>query len=402
MKKIRGILALLLIFAMSLCLGCKKIPDEPIDSESESESESMPNDNAPGTLVTPPEGSTQYNVIFALATIPPVMAALDCIENGHETYVIIERGKTYNGIAALEKFHNTGFDPNDNLSQGFTATELGAMVDQVKALNESTENAFFNFFVQDGTALMAAAISANAGLTRDQFLVTMYEDGTGTYDALTNTYIKGKGVTDSSDNIYIGYAEKVAEVSALFDEIMAKNDNGVADTALRYNIGRAFALAALPNFKLVMQNETEVVSIIENASLLPRTKLLSVFGVEGYDDEVEYKANIEYKTISQMVSKLSEEQRTNYLTLMYGDFYADTFAALTRTMRADEAAPAKKLVFIGSRHSGYPKFASNAAYGIGGLAPPIRFRQATLSFPRDSRALCSLRASPIMTLSLRS
>ena len=52
---------------------------------------------------------------------------------------------------------------------------------------------------------------------------------------------------------------------------------------------------------------------------------------------------------------------------MYGDYYKATYDALTRTERAGAAAPAKKLVFIGSRHAGYPDIASNAKYGIGGL-----------------------------------
>ena len=52
---------------------------------------------------------TEYNIVFALATIPPVMAALDCIESGRETYAIIERGKTYSGIEAIPYFHNAGF-----------------------------------------------------------------------------------------------------------------------------------------------------------------------------------------------------------------------------------------------------------------------------------------------------
>ncbi|MCH5154566.1 MAG: hypothetical protein J1F71_05075, partial [Clostridiales bacterium] len=31
----------------------------------------------------------EYNIIFTLATIPPVLAALDCINNGNETYAFI-------------------------------------------------------------------------------------------------------------------------------------------------------------------------------------------------------------------------------------------------------------------------------------------------------------------------
>ncbi|MFR6641128.1 MAG: hypothetical protein ACLUSP_07185 [Christensenellales bacterium] len=37
---------------------------------------------------------TGYNIVFTLATIPPVLSSLDCITNGYETYAYIERGKT--------------------------------------------------------------------------------------------------------------------------------------------------------------------------------------------------------------------------------------------------------------------------------------------------------------------
>jgi hypothetical protein len=52
---------------------------------------------------------------------------------------------------------------------------------------------------------------------------------------------------------------------------------------------------------------------------------------------------------------------------MYGDYYENTYAALTRSTRAGEPAPKEKLVFIGARHGYYPKFVSDAKYGIGGI-----------------------------------
>lgn len=99
-------------------------------------------ENAETTLPAVEEESTfvpdiTYNIIFTLATIPPVLSALDAISSGNETYAIIERGKTYSGIEALENFHNVGFDPANNLSEGFTAEEMNAMVSKVKELNES-------------------------------------------------------------------------------------------------------------------------------------------------------------------------------------------------------------------------------------------------------------------------
>ncbi|MBQ9713713.1 MAG: hypothetical protein IJV83_00135 [Clostridia bacterium] len=362
------VLAMSLILSMGAFAACSKDDDTSssssgVESSSETSSES-------GSESDSSVGETEvanYNVIFALATIPPVLAAMDCIDNGYETYAIIERGKTYSGIESIETFHNVGFDTANNLSTGFTNTEFNAMVDKVKELNDAEGDAYFNFYVQDGTALKGAAIAANAGLTEEQFHVYMCEDGTGAYTALNKTYVSGKTVTAEADEVYDGYAAAVATAQDEFNAIMAKTDNKNADTALRYNIGKAYALAALDNFTYYIQDEATVVGILENTGDV-KTKLLSSFGVEGYDEAVDLTLNLKYQKISEGVSKLTEAERADYLTLMYGQYYQDTYDALTRTQRADKAAPAEKLVFIGSRHGGYPKFASNANYGIGGLA----------------------------------
>jgi len=195
----------------------------------------------------------------------------------------------------------------------------------------------------------------------------MCEDGTGAYTALHNSYIKGKTVTAETDGVWENYVTQVQNVSAEFETVMSKTDNVHTDGMFSYNIGKAYALAALDNFTYYIQDEATVVSTLENTGDV-KTKLLSAFGVEGYDTEVEYSLNLKYQKISQGIAKLTEEEKTDYLTLMYGAYYEDTYSTLTRATRGDEAAPKKKLVFIGARHNGYPKFASKADYGIGGLA----------------------------------
>ena len=308
-----------------------------------------------------------YNVIFALATIPPVLAAMDCIDNGYETYAIIERGKTYSGIEQIETFHNAGFDVGSNKSTGFTNEEFNAMVAKVKELNDAEGNAFFNIYVQDGTALKGAAVAANAGLTTEQFHVYMCEDGTGAYAALRNNYINGKTVTAEVDGVWENYKAQVSTAANEFATVMSKTDNVQTDGMFSYNIGKAYALAALDNFTYYLQDEATIVTALENTGEV-KTKLLSAFGVAGYNTEVEYTLNLKYQKISQGIAKLTEEEKADYLTLMYGDYYEDTYSTLTRTERAGETAPSKKLVFIGSRHNGYPAFASDEKYGIGGLA----------------------------------
>ena len=385
MKKLKIVISLLLVMAMILATACSGNNQPPAESSTPTPEASTPEASTP-EVSTPeastPEASTPgestpddpdqdepkiYNVIFALATIPPVLAALECIESGYPTYVIIERGKTFNGIESIENFYNVGFDPTNNQSTGFTSEEFDAMVAKVKELNDSSKKAFFNFYVQDGTALMGAAIAANAGVAADSFHVYMCEDGTGAYTALYNKYIKDIEMTAEKDGIYENYLAKVSEAKGQFDVIMSKTDNKISDGALYYNIGKAYALAALDNFTYYIQDEHNVVNILEGTGDV-KSKLLSAFGVDGYDDKVEYELNLMYGTISAGVSALSEEQRTDYLTLMYGQYYAATYEALTRTERGGEKAPDKKLVFIGSRHTDYPDFVSNASFGIGGLA----------------------------------
>ena len=332
--------------------------DTPLNTLPGSPTETIPFTTAPEN-----ESVFVYNVIFALASIPPVLGALDSIESGYPTYAIIERGKTYNGIDSLENFHNVGFDVNNNLSNGFTDAEFNAMVAKVKELNGKTKNAFFVFYVQDGTALLGAAIAANAGLKRDQFHVYMCEDGTGAYHALYEKYIQNKTVNENTDEVYDNYVAKVKEAEAAFNKVMSKSDNKKGD--FEYNIGLAYALAALGNFTYYLQNEEWIENTLRAAG---DTRLLSAFKVKGNDAPDDYKLNLKYQKISEGIAKLTAEERTEYLTLMYGQYYEDTYRVLTRTERANEAAPERKLVFIGARHNGYPGFASNGAYGIGGLS----------------------------------
>ena len=361
MKKLKAILALALAFVMIFATACTTIPPVTETPDTSDTDTSAPDNSKPDD-----GDKTYYNVIFALASIPPVLSALEAIGNGYPTYAIIERGKTYSGIEELENFHNVGFDPATNLTNGLTNEMFDAMVAKVKELNESTENAYFNFYVQDGTALLGAAISANAGIGVDQFHVIMCEDGTGAYDQFYQAYIEDRTVTAEKDEIYDNYVAQVKKLEAVFNSVMSKTDNGYFDEAITYHIPNAYALAALDNFTFYIQDEQLIVDYLENTGDV-KTKLLSSFGVEGYDAEVEYKLNLKYGKISDAVSKLTEAQRTDYLKLMYGQYFEDTYAALTRTERAGETAPAKKLVYIGARHSGYAHFASNAAYGIGAI-----------------------------------
>jgi hypothetical protein len=351
MKSLTKALALILAL-MLVCTACAK-PSDPTSGTTATTATTT-------GVVIPPSKTVCYNIIFALATVPPVLAALDAIKSGNETYAIIERGKTYGGIDELEYFHNAGFDPKNNLSSGFTEEEFIAMTEKVKELKG--DNVYFNIYVQDGTAMMGAGIAANAGLGTDDFHVYMCEDGTGAYNALYNTYVKDKTVSAEKDEIYDTFTERADAAKEQFELVMSKSDDRYNDWMMGYDIGKAYALASLPNFTYCIQDRSAVEDIVTSAG---STKLSAVFGITGYSDSVP-KLNLRYAKIAQAVSELSPEQRTDYLTLMYGDYYAATYETLTRTERAGEKAPDKKLVFIGARHAGYPDFVSNVIHGTGG------------------------------------
>lgn len=311
---------------------------------------------------------TEYNIIFTLATVPPVLSALDAIYNGYETYAFIERGKTYNGIDDVYNFHNIGFDKNSNNSSGFNNDQFNLVVNKVKELNVYG-NEKFNIYVQDGTALSALAIAANAELTDNQFEIIMVEDGTGAYEEFNNNYLAPYNITADNDAIYNNYADKVKEAEKKYNDIYSKNDNNISDQVFNYNIGDAFAYAALDNFTYWLQDENQIIDMLEAKSNgTTHTALLSSFGVTGYDDDVDYYLNLRYKSIKDYVNDLSDDEKTDYLTLMYGSYYEDTYNTLTRTTLSDGITdvPSDKLVFIGSRVNGYPKIASSDAFGVGG------------------------------------
>lgn len=317
-----------------------------------------------GVVTAPEAGAKIYNIIFTLATVPPVLAALDAIESGHETYALIERGKTYNGIDEVAAIENAGFDPANNLSNGFTSAEFNLMVEKVRELREAEENSFFYFYSQDGTALRCAAIAANANIPLEDFHVYMCEDGSGAYKTFRDTFVDGKTASEERDEPYDAFMSVLSDAGMNFTTVMSRRDNKNSDEALKYNIASAFALSLLPNFTYWLQSQEQIEGILRETGT---SALPAVFGIEGGEGDGIYSANLRYRTISDKISALAESQKAEYLTLMYGDYYENTYAALTRDTRAGEPAPGEKLVFIGARYGYYPNFASEEKYGIGGL-----------------------------------
>lgn len=311
--------------------------------------------------------NTTYNFIFTIATIPPVLSAVDCIGSGNATYAVIERGKTYCGIEEVDNFDNLGFDVTVNNSAGLSSKQFNDSVAKVKELNVFG-NEKFKFYISDANFKAGFMMAANAGLDSDKFEVVIIEDGRSAYSSFSNNYILNKEVSATVDEPYDIYSSRVEAVKSDIDEIMSKTDN-VWNPDVNYSLRDAWACAAIDNCTYWLQSQTRFENLIKSkTSGNVHTKLATVFGIDGYDDSVDFEANVKYESISEALERLTNTQKESYLNLMFGQYYENTNAALTRTTLSDNTTPvpAKKLVYIGNRVRGFPATATNAALGIGG------------------------------------
>ena len=323
--------------------------------------------------------STEYNIIFTIATIPPVLSALECMISGNETYAFIERGKTYNGIAETEKFHNIGFDVSSNSSTGFNNEYFNTVVNQIKELNVYG-NEKFNIYVCDATGYYGFGLAANAQLNSDQFHIYLCEDGMATYSGFSYHYITDLVVNDKNDQPYEKMVSDVYNVRSRVEYILSKNDNNFSELGTGYNI--AYPLSSLENVTYFIQDDVRIKNYLEELGTENcRTKLLSAIGFEGYSEDSEINLNIEFGGISDRVETLNATQKVNYLKLMYGKYYDDTYKTLTRTTLSDNttAVPDKKLVFISSRVKSYPSFAADFGYEDVSLASQVPDSYAELN-----------------------
>ena len=304
------------------------------------------------------EAGKEYNIIFTLATIPPVLAALDCIDNGNETYAFIERGKTYNGIDNVTGFNNIGFDKANNASTGFTNANFNTVVGKIKELNVNGKEKF-NIYVCDYTVLMGFGLAASAELKNNQYQIVLCENGGGTYKGLDDDYITGKTVDSSTDEPYEKFLEDIISVKSKIATILSKNKHKV-NFEIGYDL--AYPAATLSNVKYLIQDEVGIKNQLEKlGSENCKTKLLPVFG---FGENTDKRINFDFGSISERVGKLQPDQKKNYLKLMYGEYFEDTHSTLTRTTLSDNVTevPSEKLVFIGSRANSYPHLAKYFGY----------------------------------------
>lgn len=351
-----------------------------------------------GSVMSITENRKQFNIIFACGSVAPMIASLQSIQNGHETWALLERGALYSGIDHLENFHNMGFDTTRNQLVNDEAA-FSKAVERVKLLNENNSDAFFNFYVDDKRVFGAAYIADAAGVKRGNFHITLIEDGIDTYKYLDHFY--GKGALSAIITPYIyritkreWFSEKVADfvadrikalsaigtlgrmvknfadfrisknfkntavqVDKIIDDIFAGKTKQYADLIKRSDYRWPLAAACTENYSYIIQNRSKLESIA-NSGCIPMP----------WSDKSDspYKPHIIYSTLSDMIKILDEQQLQNYMKLMLNTKDESVRALITRTERGGEKAPLRKLVYI------MPSFdtlmarpVTNGVYGLG-------------------------------------
>lgn len=296
------------------------------------------------------EGNLQkpYNIIMTAATIPPVLSSLEAFENEYETYAWVERGKTYAGIEKVNNFHNIGFNPTENLSNGVSTDTMNKVVSTIKGLNKNKDE-HFHIYTTDYKVLTGLYAAVDAKLTENQFTVHMVEDGSATYVYLNDYFVKGKNANTATSH----FKSKVEEYTTFFENVMKNGVQSILENN-RFNefitgYDASFPLACLDQFEYDMQSAKQLENVFEEINA---TELQTIFQVK--EGTSTLKANVKYKSIDEHVEGLSEEKKNQYLTLMFGDLKQGIVDKMTRTTLDDGTTkvPSKKLIFIGTRLSG--------------------------------------------------
>lgn len=314
-------------------------------SSAAQSSEAQPSEEASSEEQSVPAAKKVYNIIMTAATIPPVVSALNSIENGAETYAWIERGKTYSGIAD-SNFVNLGFDPANNGSSGITEAAYTSIIDKVKDLVAAEPEAHFNFYTTDYKPFAPVRVAGAASLDKDNFTVYMVEDGTATYShAKTKFFDKYSTIEDANAH----FETRKAQAYKIFEDGLA-NPQVIVDKKMHNCFTEGyyytFPLATHPNFVHLMQNKTKLDSSTDK---LPGSTFRKVYGLDTNDTD--YPSNVIYRSISSRVHDLDENKKAEYLDLMFGQYRAESERLLNRTKRdnGEEAVPSKKFIFIGTR-----------------------------------------------------
>lgn len=326
----------------------------------------------------------KVNIIFAGGSIPPMMAAALCIQNGLETYVYLERGRIFQGISNTENFHNIGFN-TDRTTSVDDRLSADSAIKCIKELKEKGVE-FFNFYTGESRGLKCAALAANAELTPDQFHVYLLEDGIDSYKKFSSHYggdcrykalklflleitkrewfseqlaqliyskllcrlkpdgFAGKHCRRIAD-AYVGkfFSRNVSFVEEKFNKIMSSAENDCTDSFYQPNYLYPFPLSCLNNFTYYIQDSSKIDSIVKNTH---SEKLYAYFNA-GSENHI--TAAFSEMKISSLVKSLDSSQLNQYLSLIFGDYNNEVKKIFTRKQCSGKAVPERKLVYVNAR-----------------------------------------------------
>lgn len=300
-----------------------------------------------------------YNIIYACATVPTVLSALYSIQDGHDTYAMVERGSTYAGIAQVEHFYNLGFDPKSNVN--WTPENFNKVCEQVKQLNKYGHE-HFNFYTGHHWFYVAPAVIGNAKIDTRHFTISINDDGLGTYLEFYKYFIENKEVSPTKDEPYDLFLKTIDKAKNIYNNFISKSDNVLYDCPITWV--DPWAIATLDNVCFNLQDKDMLDYQLSRTGQYP-TKLKNVFDEDSSETQ---KVNTKIGSISNNVAKLNEKQKENYLKLVFGNYYNDTYNALTRTQIEDGTpVPQTKMVFIPGLIKNFQKVATDPKNGIGKL-----------------------------------
>ena len=143
-----------------------------------------------------------YNIIMTNATIPPLMATLDAIDNGNETYMWYGRPFTFASIDNLEKIVNI-VKKEDVNQKGINADAITVMQRKVNQLYQKNKKANFRFYVTDYGVEVALRVMTMNKIPEDQYKVILLEDGNGSYTNFKDNYYNVNSIEELNNNISI-------------------------------------------------------------------------------------------------------------------------------------------------------------------------------------------------------
>lgn len=182
---------------------------------------------------TTPEAKT-YNFVVTNATVPPMMATLDLLEDDNPTYMWYGRRNTFTDNTKL------GFELSTNISSQSDigvppASVLEDYSNRILQLYMDNQDNKFNLYVTDYCVNVALKLFIANNIPEANWNVHLLEDGTGAYTKFATLY----GGEDGS----IKFAEDTARLEGIISTIKNGGEYDYtikADTA-DYNIAYVFS-----------------------------------------------------------------------------------------------------------------------------------------------------------------